>query len=74
MQKLQQHLDVVSCACFRMTGNSAVRRPFPVMVKQAHNISDQGQASVEVPLELSWESPIPTSSGVKVHTTPNSIF
>ena len=28
---------VVSCACFRMTGNSAVRGPFPVMVKQAHD-------------------------------------
>ena len=30
-----------SCDCFRMTGNSASRGPgpFPVMVKQAHNIT-----------------------------------
>ena len=28
----------ILCACFRMTGNSAACGPFPVMVKQAHNI------------------------------------
>ena len=28
---------LISCGCFRMTGNSAVRGPFPVMVKQAHD-------------------------------------
>ena len=32
-------LLLISCAYFRMTGNSAALRPFPVLVKQSHDIS-----------------------------------
>ena len=32
------YLMIVSCTRFRITGNSGARGPFPVIVKQAHDI------------------------------------
>ena len=44
---------IVSWDCYRMTGNSAALGPFPVTVKQAHNINDTGHMIRCIVIELS---------------------